>query len=354
MKSICVFSNTLMNSGAEKQAFLLNKTLNEIFNVWLVVYYGNRIEQKYLDIIKKHNLKAIFLSGSHLNRCVHFYKFLKRESIDIIFSYLLTTNFIGGLIGKIAGVKYTIGGIRNSELSKKKLFIQKILHNHINNFTIYNNNRGFKELSLKGFKNEKSLVISNCIDLIPEPILRIKRDHITILSVGRFEKPKDFYTSIKAVNFLRDKFQKFTYLIIGYGRLQNQIHEWIKSFNAADYIKVIINPKNLSEYYEMANIYLLTSRFEGLSNTVLEAMSFSLPLVVTDVGDNNKLVVDEVNGFLCDPQNSNQISGCLQKLCLSYERRIDFGKRSYELLKENYSNKDFKNRYTNFIDGLKV
>jgi len=125
-------------------------------------------------------------------------------------------------------------------------------------------------------------------------------------------------------------------------------------FDAAHYIYVVINPLTLNEYYEKADIYLMTSIFEGLSNTVLEAMSFSLPLVVTDVGDNDRLVGEKENGFLCNPKNSNQIADCLLDLCLAYEKRIQFGKRSYEILKENYSYEIFQKRYINFIEELEV
>ena len=351
-KNICIFSNTLLSGGAEKQAVLLTKALNEKYNVWLAVYYGDETEQKFLDILKENNLKTIFLNGSHLKRCFSFYKFLKRESVDIIFSYLLTTNLIAGLIGKIAGVNYVVGGIRNSEFSKKKLPLQKILQNYINNFTIYNNNRGFKELSLKGFRNERALIISNCFELTTEPIIRKKCEHITIISVGRFEKEKDYYTAIKAITFLKDKFKKFNYIIIGYGKFESQIHDWINKFKASDYIKIIINPVNLNEYYEKADIYLMTSLFEGLSNTVLEAMSFSLPLVITNIGDNDRLVSEGENGFLCSPKNSNQIAGRLLKLCLSYDMRIAFGKHSFEILKKNYSFGKFQKEYIEFIENI--
>jgi len=354
IKNVCIFTNTLLNGGAEKQAVLLAKALQGKYHVWLVVYYGDKKEQKFLDIIEKCNLKAIYLSGSHLKRFLSFYEFLRRESINIIFSYLLTTNLIGGLIGKIAGVKYTIGGIRNAELSKKKLALQRILQNYINDFAIYNNYCGYKELSFKGFKNKKALIIPNGFQLTNDQILRKKQSFITIISVGRFQEQKDYYTAINAVSRLRREFEKFIYIIIGYGRLENQIHDWVNRFNASDYIRVIINPQNLNDYYKKADIYLMTSIFEGLSNTVLEAMSFSLPLVITYVGDNDKLVVDGDNGFLCNPKNSNQIADCLLDLCSSYNKRIQFGKRSYGILKENYSYEKFQERYINFIEALEV
>ena len=101
--NICIFTNTLLSGGAEKQAVLLAKVLNEKYNIFLVIYYGEKVEHKYLEIVKNNHIKTIYLYGNHLKRIFNLYKFLRREKIDIIFSYLLTTNFLGGLIGKIAG-----------------------------------------------------------------------------------------------------------------------------------------------------------------------------------------------------------------------------------------------------------
>ncbi len=60
-ENICIFTNTLLSGGAEKQAVLLAKVLNDKCNVWLVVYYGDETEQKHLDIIEKTILKPYIL-----------------------------------------------------------------------------------------------------------------------------------------------------------------------------------------------------------------------------------------------------------------------------------------------------
>jgi glycosyltransferase involved in cell wall biosynthesis len=351
--NICIFTNTLLSGGAEKQAVLLAKVLNEKYNIFLVIYYGEKVEHKYLEIVKNNHIKTIYLYGNHLKRIFNLYKFLRREKIDIIFSYLLTTNFLGGLIGKIAGVEYTIGGIRNSQISKKKLIIQRFLHNSINYKTIYNNFCGVEQLSKLGFKREKSIVIPNCYELTEDPVHRPSKKNVVVLSVGRFYKSKDYYTAIKSIAILKKSFQDLEYYIIGYGILENKVNEWIRYFNASDYIKVIINPDNLEHYYKMANIYLQTSLYEGLSNAIMEAMSFSLPLVVTRVGDNDKLVINGENGYLCTPKDSEKFAVCLLELCNSPELREKFGQKSYQILKYNYSLDKFKQQYIDFIESLK-
>ena len=351
-KNICIFTNTLCSGGAEKQAVLLAKALNKKFNVWLVVYYGNQIEDKFLKIIEENGIKTKFLHGNHLTKLLSFFQFLKQERIDVIFSYLLTTNLIGGLIGKMAGVKKTIGGIRTSKLSKRKEFIQKFLQDHINDLTIYNNFKGLDLLAKSGFRSSKAKVILNCFEINTKERVRDKEELVTILSVGRFHEAKNYKTAIKAIYELRKKRTDFIYQIIGYGHLENDIRNWINDFNAQDFVEIIINPENIDKYYQNADVYLMTSIFEGLSNTVLEAMSFSLPLVLTDVGDNDRLVVNSENGYLCDVGDIKQICQKLELLVNDYNKRIEFGLNSYNMLKENYSYEKFQKNYFELIENL--
>jgi len=354
MKNIVIFTNTLKSGGAEKQAVLLAQALHYNYNIWLVIYYGDKFDHKYIDYLKNDNVNVIHLYGNHLKKIIYFYKFLKKQKINIIFSYLLTTNLISSFLGKLAGVKFIIGGIRNSVLSKKKVFLQRFIHNHIATYTIFNNYKGKELLIKKGFLAHKIVVIPNCHIVREEPLKRKNTNLITILSVGRFCKAKNYLTAIKAVSKLKQEKIDFKYIIVGYGEMENKIRKYIEKYHLEKEINIIINPDNLSYYYKIADIYLMTSLFEGLSNTVLEAMEFSLPLIITDVGDNNKLVYEGRNGFLCETQNVEYIADKLIYLINNYDKRIRFGELSYKIVCENYSFDKFKNNYINFIESLDI
>ena len=354
MRSVCVFTNTLLNGGAEKQAILLAKALNKKYKVVMVVYYGSKVEKVKLQTLIENNIKVVRLHNrSHLLKCYAFYKILHKESVHILFSYLFTTNCIGGVARKLSCVRYTIGGIRNSVLDKKKIFFQKIFQNHLNSFTIYNNYRGFNNLTELGFKENKGVVIPNCFELNTPLMLRKNSKQVSIVSVGRFVEAKDYHTAIKSIANLRLKTKNFVYTIVGYGELERQIRCWIKKYDADDYISIVINPEDINFYYQKADIYLMTSIYEGLSNTVLEAMSHSLPLVITNAGDNDRLVKENKNGYLCQPGNYKQVSNRLFTLISSHEKRIKLGKESYAILKEGYSFEIFQQRYFDFIESLK-
>ena len=55
-KNICVFIESLLSGGAEKQAVLLTKALKADYNVWLIIWKGHLFEQKFIDYIEKNNL----------------------------------------------------------------------------------------------------------------------------------------------------------------------------------------------------------------------------------------------------------------------------------------------------------
>ena len=357
MKNICIFTNTLQSGGAEKQAVLLSKVLSREYNVWLVVYYANLVEPFFLDVIESEKINIIYLNGNnHLIRIFKLFRFLRNESIDIIFSYLFTTNFIGGFIGRICRVPYIIGGIRNSVLSSHKLWMERALHKNILDYSVFNNYSGVNNLVNKGFKKYKCIVIPNCIEAKTQPIIRNNNNVITIITVARFVQQKDFFTSLVAIKKLisllyKSKFS-IAYKIIGYGYLENQISDWIKELNLNDYVDVIIKPQNLNEYYINADIYFCTSLFEGLSNSIMEAMSYSLPIMATDVGDNGKIVNDGFNGYLTNIKDANGMAQILNKLVINYQLRNKYGQNSYSLIMKKYSIEKFASRYIEFIEML--
>ncbi len=84
----------------------------------------------------------------------------------------------------------------------------------------------------------------------------------------------------------------------------------------------------------------------------MEAMSYSLPIVATNVGDNNRLVYHGQNGYIVDVKDFKQLANKLCELVISYEKRITFGLESYRIIKENYSFEVFQNKYIELIETL--
>ena len=349
-KNIVIFTNTLLSGGAEKQALLLAINLKDNHDVFLVVYYGQKVEPKFQRSVDEHNLTVVYLTGNHLHKVITFYRLLKTNKISIIFSYLLTTNLVGSLTGKLAKVPVRVGGIRNAELDKKKLPVQRFINNHLSTHTIYNNYDGLKALQRKGFDTTNALVIPNCFELNTEAIQREAPETVKIITVGRFVHQKGYFDALQIMSLLKKGGEKFKYVIVGFGELEIEIRQKIIDLELNDLVEVIINPPNMADYYLNTDIYLCTSFFEGLSNTIMEALSFSQPIVATNVGDNNRLVHDNINGFIINERHPENFFAPLKKLLASLALRNAMGQESYNIIRDEYSGSAFKNNYENFIN----
>lgn len=355
-RNIVVFIRSLNLGGAEKQSIYVTAALSKVHKTFLVVLYG---EGELIDFAISKSINMIFLKGSNLfKKSIEFYRFLRSEKIHVLINFLPVNNIIGLIIGFTAGIKLNIASIRGSMIknNKIKMLFNKILCNSIANLVISNSFKAKESYSEFGIKKNKILVIPNAIEPQDKEIYRIEKEEIIILSVGRFTFEKDYFTaidSIKKLLFSNNSFQKIHYNIVGYGQLKKSIQLYINSLNLSEYIS-IFEGYNLSSFYNSADIFLLTSIYEGMPNTIMEAMSFSLPVISTNVGDSNMLVISGFNGFICAPKDSTTIASHLKFLVNSYNKRIEFGISGYKHIKENYSLNKLESNYLSLIDNYKV
>lgn len=351
-KNIAILIPTLKAGGAEKQAMLLASQLSQKHNVHVIQLSGNPdvTFQKNLDIIKAADIKMHNFQGGTMAKYKSLKRLLKENRIEILFNYLTKPNFIGAIAAKKAGVKRIYNGIRNSRIDWWKLILERIAHNHYATATIYNCYSGEEYFSSKGLKKEKAIVIPNCFQNIAEPIVREEKEVKHIVTVGRFVPQKDYKTIISTIAELAKLRQDFVMDIIGYGEEEQNIRGWIKEFEVEKYINIYIRPNNVQDIVRDADIYLSTSLFEGTSNSIMEALNWSLPVVATNVGDNNHLVIDGVNGTLHPIGDAKGMAESIANLLNNYELRKEYGLASNKNLRENYSMEIFEKRYTKLIE----
>jgi glycosyltransferase involved in cell wall biosynthesis len=88
-------------------------------------------------------------------------------------------------------------------------------------------------------------------------------------------------------------------------------------------------------YMRAADVFVLNTRYEGLSHTILEAMDVGLPVVATAVGGNMELIEDGVNGFLVEVDSREQIVSAVRRLLSDQSLREEFVARSKERVKDS-------------------
>lgn len=345
-KRILLLTNTLKTGGAEKQCTYLFNELKKLEETYLIVYYGDQCDQRMLNLYENFDNVLFLKEKSHLKKIYFIYKFIKTNRINVIISYLATVNVINGFVGFISGVKVRIGGIRSSNFNRRKFLIQKHVNNYLLSATIFNNKKGFCYSIENGFNINKSHQINNAIKL-PSIKKTHKKGKINILTVGRFVKDKDYFTALKVIDTIRE--HNIIYTIVGFGVLENEIRNEIYRLNLEKKVSIVINPVSIEEYYNDADIYLSTSINEGLSNSIMEAMSFGLPIVATDVGDTS-ILVSEKNGYLTNISNYLIIAQCIIELLDLPEVRSRKGKNSLEIINRGFSVDRMTEEYSKVIN----
>lgn len=352
MKNIAILIPTLKAGGAEKQAVLLSSMLSKNNYVHVIILAGeqNVAFVKNVEIIENSNVKLHKLTGGIKEKYKALKSLLKDNNIDILFNYLTKPNVIGAIAGYRAGVKRIYNGIRNSRIDWWKLILERFAHNRYATATIYNCYSGEEYFSSKGLKKEKAIVIPNCFPNISGPIVRENKEVKHIVTVGRFVPQKDYKTIIRIIAELKQLRQDFVMDIIGYGKEEQNIRGWIKEFDVENFINIYIRPNNVQDIVRASDIYLSTSLFEGTSNSIMEALNWSLPVVATNVGDNNYLVLDGINGTLHPIGDVKGIVASIVKLLNSSDLRNRFGLAGNKNLCKNYSMEIFGERYIKLIE----
>ena len=353
MQRIIISCKTLLKGGAEKQALILSKLLTENkIDTILINWYRDKIDPGYLKYIEDHSIKYFTLEGNLVEKFFHFLKIIKEKKINVILSYLTLSNFLSGLTKIFVKDVVTIGGIRNEKLPYHKFFFEKLVHNFLNDATVFNNFSAGKKFVHRGFKSEKIYVIHNAIEN-PKKVIRAKRldSEIRILTVSRFVEQKDFRTALYSFKSLvdRNKDKCLSYYIVGFGPLENEIKSLAAHLNIVDRVKIFINPSNIPDIIKECDIYLSTSLFEGLSNSLMEAMVFGLPIVATDVGDNSYLIKDGINGYLVGCKDIDSIVEKLNNLIGSEELRNRFGEFSQDKIMREFSNDNMQTSYLTLL-----
>ena len=349
-RNISIFVSTMGVGGAEKQAAILARLLSSHFKVHFVVLYGEvEPSSSVLEILNIPSIDLHLLKGSWLERMKYYWRLLKTNHVETSFNYLTMCDFAGAIVERFAGVKAIYNGIRNTKLELYKTVLEWVTHSFIATGTIINCYSGKEDFEKRFFNKRKMIVIPNCFLDIHEPFRRNDKSLKKIITVGRFHPQKDLRTAIEAISLLKQNRNDFKFIIVGYGLLEQQIRDWVKQYRIDDLTEIHINPPFIPKLLEESDVYLSTSLFEGTSNSIMEALNYSLPIVATNVGDNSYLVHEGSSGFLHPVGDASGMSLSLMNLLSDYEMRINFGVNGNIILKGGYSEKSFVSQYLQLL-----
>lgn len=323
--------------GGPRHVAQLISNLSEKYKIYLAAPYGEPYGTEWRNNKKIKGILTIPYRRFSLKTLFQLKNYIKINDITIVHSHGNGAGIYSRLLKLLypnIKVIHTFHGITNNYNSWYKyianLMIGKGLKYLTDTFILVSN--GEKQLGMQlGFINpRKSYVIYNGINDTGEKQRKSNlKLNVVTLSRFDFQKNMDMAFSI-AQQFKENEHVIFTWIGDGddFRRLKEQS---IKEKININFIGFSNEP---IKYLKDADIYLSTSRFEGLPYALIEAASVGLPIIATDVEGNNECVIDKESGFLFTTVNQG-VSFIKELQNESIRKKM--GRQSRQFFLENFT-----------------
>ena len=203
-----------------------------------------------------------------------------------------------------------------------------------------------------GFKN-KIEIINNGVFIPKENTNIFTNDQINITIVSRLVSHKNIEKIIKAISDLNSPLINLN--IIGDGPELNQLQKISLESNNKDNIIFHgkLNRDEINHIFLNSDIYIQASNYEGLPHSLLEAMSYGIPVLCTPVGECKEILGNEDRGYILDlPVSKNNIKSKISEIIGEKDIANKKGERGKDFINEKYNLTNSFNLYKNLFTRL--
>ncbi len=298
-------------------------------------------------------------------------RLLKEQQVDILHTHSYGTLLRGFISARLAGVPVIIHGEHGILYTDKfrRVIAQKILLRMVDcTITV---SKDLQSRIARDFNVKEKLFIPiiNGVDfskfnhrqgkssISVREELGIDDKAVLIGSIGRLVDVKNYPLLINVINEFVIKGLDIYLIIVGDGPVKVKLQQGIKDYGLNDRVFLPGRKDNIPDYLSAFDIFVLTSDFEGISNTILEAMACGVPVVATNVGGTPEIVDDGNTGLLVKPRNKNELFNSLKKLYDDPPLRQKMGESAINAIAEKFSLmrmvNEYENIYTQFYNKRK-
>ena len=290
---LLVFAPTIEDGGVEKNLYNISNFLADKIDKISVVS-ANKNKNKFVSKInficpkshKWNNSNRIIKSLIVIKLSINHFLFNKKKPVILSFN----NNLFAILLAKLLKTKVIIRSNTSVE-SYLNSFFKKILFRYFLGLAdkIIVNSKSMQKEFKKRF-GLSSVLIYNPLEnnkTIQKKIKKkirnkyFQKKFLNILTIGRLVKQKDHITLIKSLEFIDPKIN-YRLLIIGDGEEKVKILETIRDKNLQKKVKIINFQSNIYPYINQANIFVLTSKYEGLPNVLIECLALKKIIISTN------------------------------------------------------------------------
>ena len=356
---VAVIITKLELGGAQKVAISICEKIDKTkFEPFLICGCGGILDEE-----TKNKIRVIFVKDlvreinpiKDLKALYSIYKILKQEKPDIVHTHSSKAGIVGRFAAKMCGIKniiHTIHGFSFNDTQsflKKNLFIflEKLgakISKYLIPVSVENttkglqNNIGKKEqyhyirlgVDIENFKNFKDTpTLKKELDIDEKDFL--------VTTIGPFKPQKNLPDFIKTANEISKNNKNFKFVIVGDGTLRNEFEKLITDYNISQNIFLIGWRRDISNILHSSDFFVMTSLWEGLPISTIEALSCGLVPIVNDVDGQREIIKDGYNGFLIKPHDIKSIEEKILLLAKSSELKNKMSENAIESIDYTFS-----------------
>lgn len=342
---ILFVSSSCGGGGAERVAVRLSNALSQLGYEVVYVYWKEKKNQEYefcskVEVIKIQNFNVLF-------RILKTREVIDKSKPDIIFSFADMPNIVAYYAGRIAAHKcLVIPNIRINVLEKYRNIKNNVIAKSISKIhgivcrsaaiTIANSLESREAaISHFGINPNRIICIYNpvfddlCLPCFSKKVYEDKKDKLSAITIGRLCEAKNHFMLLKSMHYAINVLNVDMSLdIYGEGELFDELSSKIKCLGLVDRVFLKGFEKDVEKKISRYDIFLFTSRWEGLPNVLIEALGSGVDIVATDCpsgpkeilknGKFGKLVeVDDFKGMakeISDIYYHGKTSSCIKDI----------------------------------------
>ena len=316
--------------------------------------FKDRIERNDVDVFSLHKR-----AGHDWGLYLRLWRLFRRLKPDVVHTRNLAT-LEAVLPAAWAGVPVRIHGehgrdVQDIDGTKRKYhWLRRALAPLVHRFIALSEDLESYLVNTVGVPPSKVMRIINGVDVDKfRPSVRRSKE-LVIGSVTRMQEVKDPLTLARAfVKLVSDGRAGTARLaMIGDGPLLPQVAEILRSAGLEERAWLPGRRDDVAELLQGFDVFSLSSRVEGISNTILEAMATGLPVVATRVGGNAELVEEGVTGTLVPPGSPDALADALATYADNPETRRERGRAARARVEREFTMAAMVSRYVEVYDDL--
>jgi glycosyltransferase involved in cell wall biosynthesis len=358
-RKVLIFIGSLTSGGAERVTVSLSKYLSGKKNYSVVVVTLNEKESDFYSLDKTVKRISMDMSGEtkgmekflrNIQRVLAFRTIVKEEKPDIVVG-MITRQAVMSVLACIHLPVKVITSERNYPAKRKNHTMWELLRKWVYRYADLHVVQTKKIADwLRIYTKSKDIrVIPNSATWpLPEyspalnPANFLKAEDKIILAVGSLKVQKGFDLLIKAVSGFLHEYPEWKVVILGGkvdkqeskagSEIRNQLQKMITDNDLEEQIIMPGRAGNIGAWYQRADIFVLSSRFEGFPNVLLEAMASGVSCVSFDCDTGPRdLIKHEENGLLVTPSDTEELQISIQRLMKDPDLRRNLSENAVKI-----------------------